>query len=316
MKIFKSYSAGLVSAAKSKRMTTLIYSVTLLLALVIAIPFHSVLIAQAGNTMALSSLVKHFDYTSYTDFMRQSGKAIRPFLLTAVWMGFFFLLFTIFFTGGVLTILTEENKFTVKDFLTGCGKYFMRFLRLAVYIIIIISVIEGLLIFVIGVILAAAYTTVQSEASLFYIFLVGTIIGLLFLTLFLTISDYAKVILFREDSKKVLKSMWTSTKFVLRHFFGAFLLYLLLLIAPVVFFILYFLLDESIGMISGFTIFIMFLIQQVLIWLRTWVKIWFLGSELTYFDLIQESKKLIAEKYSPVRSEEQAGEMLGNPQVS
>ena len=115
MKILNAYSNGLVSAAKSKRMTTLIYAVTLLLALVIAIPFHSVLIAQAGNTMALSSLVKHFDYTSYTDFMRQSGKAITPFLGLAVWIGFFFLIFTIFFSGGVLTILSEENKFLVKN---------------------------------------------------------------------------------------------------------------------------------------------------------------------------------------------------------
>jgi len=79
MKIFNAYSAGLVSAAKSKRMTTLIYAVTLLLALLIAFPFHLTLLRQAGNTMALGSLVKHFDYTSYTDFMRQSGKALTPF---------------------------------------------------------------------------------------------------------------------------------------------------------------------------------------------------------------------------------------------
>ena len=302
MKILNAYSNGLVSAAKSKRMTTLIYAVTLLLALVIAIPFHSVLIAQAGNTMALSSLVKHFDYTSYTDFMRQSGKTITPFLGLAVWMGFFFLLFTVFFSGGVLTILSEENKFLVKNFLSGCGKFFFRFLRLAIYMLIIISIIEGVLIFVIGAILVAAYQTVQSEASLFYIFLVGTVAGLLIFILFLTISDYAKVILFREDSKKVLKSIWTSTKFLLRHFFGAFFLYLLLLIAPVVFFILYFLLDGSIGMVSGFTIFVMFLIQQLIIWLRTWIKIWFLGSELSYFDLIEENKGLTEEKYSQVRS--------------
>ncbi len=316
MKIVKAYSAGLISAAKSKRMTTLIYAATLLLALVIAIPFHAVVTARAGNTMALSSLVKHFDYTSYTDFMRQSGKAIRPFLLTAVWMGFFFLIFTIFFSGGVLTILNEENKLNIKEFLSGCGKFFMRYLRLAIYMLIIISVVEGLLFFAIGAVLVSAYPSVQSEASLFYMFLVGAIVCLVFFILFLAISDYAKVILFREDSKKVLKSMWTSTRFVFRHFFGAYFLYLLVLIAPVVFFILYFLLDESIGMVSGFTIFIMFLIQQILIWLRTWVKIWFLGSELTYFDLIQESKKLIAEKYSPARLEEQAGEILGNPQVS
>lgn len=286
MKIFTSYFSGLKSASRLKKMTTLIYGVTFLLALIIAIPFHSTLTSEAGNTMALRSMLKHFDYTTYSDFMRVSGKAIRPFITTAIWMGMFYLLFTVFFSGGVLNILNSEvQKFSIKNFLDGCGKFFFRFLRLAIYMIIILLLVTAIVFMPIGMIIASAYKTVQSEASLFYIILIGAIVYAFFFLLILMIGDYAKIILFKNDSKKSLKSAWTSTKFVFKHFFGAYSLYILLLIAPVLFFVVYFLLNNSIGMVSGFTIFIMFLIQQIFIWLRTWTKIWFLGSEIKYFEI-------------------------------
>lgn len=286
MKISTSYFSGLKSASRLKKMTTLIFAVTFLLALVLAIPFNSTLSNQAGNTMALNSLLKHFDYTTYTDFMRISGKAIRPFITTAIWMGMFYLLFTVFFAGGVLNILSSEGqKFSIKNFLEGCGKFFFRFLRLAIYMIFLLLLVTAIVSMPIGMIIASAYQTVQSEASLFYIILAGAIVYALFFVLVLMIGDYAKIIMFKNDSKKSLKSVWTSTKFVFRHFFGAYLLYILLLIAPILFFVIYFFLDNSIGMVSGFTIFVMFLIQQIFVWLRTWTKIWFLGSELSYFGL-------------------------------
>ncbi len=296
MKISTSYFSGLKSASRLKKMTTLIFAVTFLLALVLAIPFHSTLTNQAGNTMALNSLLKHFDYTTYTDFMRISGKAIRPFITTAIWMGMFYLLFTVFFAGGVLNILSSEGKkFSINNFLDGCGKFFFRFFRLAIYLMILLLIITLIVFMPLSMILVSAYKTVQSEASLFYIFVIGDIIFAMLFILVLTIGDYAKIILFKNDSKKSLKSVWTSTKFVFRHFFGTYSLYLLLLIAPILFFVIYFFLDNSIGMASGFTIFVMFLIQQIFVWLRTWTKIWFLGSELSYFGLANKFEEPIIE---------------------
>lgn len=296
MKIFTSYFSGLKSASRSKKMATFIFVITFLLAMIVAIPFQTTLKNEAGNSMAINSLLKHFDYTTYSDFMRISGKAVKPFITSGVWMGMFYLLFTVFFAGGVLNILTgEENKFSIKNFLDCCGKFFFRYLRLAIYIVIIEFIIALIVLIPLSMILAWAYQSVQSEASLFYIFVIGVVIFALLFILVLMIGDYAKILLFKDDSKKAFKSVWISTKFVFNHFFGTYSLYLLLLIAPVLFFVIYFFLDNSIGMVSGFTIFIMFLIQQILIWLRTFVKIWFLGSELSYFDLASKVEESIIE---------------------
>lgn len=311
MKIPKAYFTGFNSAAKLKKMVTVIYAVILLLALVIAVPFHSALLNQAGNTMELQPLLKQFNFTVYADFMNSYGKIVKALIPAAIWMGMFYFLFTVFFTGGILNILKDENhKFSAVNFFSECGKYFFRYLRMGIYLLIV-QILIGVIVFLpLSLILASNYETTLNEASLFYISVTGGIIYLLLFILVLIIGDYAKIILYDNDSKKVIKSIYTAFKFTSRHLFGTYLLYILILAVPVLLFAVYFWLDSAIGMVSGFTIFIMFLIQQVFIWLRVLVKVWFLGSELTFYGLINVNNNKTLEDASssenplPVSDEE------------
>jgi hypothetical protein len=287
MKIFNSYYAGLKSAAKLKKMVTVIYAVIVLLALVLALPFQSVLSSLAGNTMELDPLLRHFNYSVYSDFMNSSGKYIKPFISTAIWMGAFYYLFTVFFTGGILNILDgESRKFSITDFLSGCGKYFFRFFRLGIYLLVIQLLIAVAIFLPLGKILSGNYETTQNEASLFYITLAGVIVFAVISILVLIVGDYAKIILFRNDSGKVIRAVGRSVKFVFRHLLGTYILYLIISIILVLLFVIYLWLDDAVGMISGVTIFIMFLIQQIFIWLRVLTKIWLIGSELSFYEII------------------------------
>ena len=287
MKIFKAYFAGLKSAGKSKKMAAVIYAVIFLLALILAIPFHTALLSQTGNSMALHALLKHFNYTIFSDFMNSSGKVINIFILAALWMGIFYFLFTVFFTGGILNVLSDGNmKFSILNFLTGCEKYFFRFFRLGIYLLIIQFLTAVIIFFPLSKILSTNYETTQNEASLFYISLTGVIIFTVLFILILIIGDYAKIILFHNDSGKVVKTIGKSFQFVFGHLFGTYTLYLLILVIPVLLFVFYILLDNAVGMISGFTIFIMFLSQQAFIWLRVLIKVWFLGSELSFYKIL------------------------------
>jgi hypothetical protein len=289
MKIFKAYFAGLKSAGKSQKTAAVIYAVIFLLALVLAIPFHTALLSQTGNSIALHALLKHFNYTIFSDFMNSSGKVINIFILAALWMGIFYFLFTVFFTGGILNVLSNGNgKFSIMSFLWGCGKYFFRFFRLGIYLLIIQFLMAVIIFFPLSKILSANYEVTLNEASLFYIFLTGVLIFAVIFILILIIGDYAKIILFNNDSKKVIRAIGKSFQFVFKHLSGTYTLYILILTAPVLLIIFYFLLDNAVGMISGFTIFIMFLIQQAFIWLRILIKIWFLGSELSFYKNLNE----------------------------
>ncbi len=284
MKIFNSYTAGFKAALNTKKLITTIYIITFLMALVLAIPFGNTIQKEAEHSMAFSALLKGFDYTVYQDFMNNSGKAIQPYLSTAIWMGIFYLLFTIFFEGGILTVLRrKEDKFTLRFFWEASAKYFSRFFRLAIYMIITQVIVAVIYFVILGKILSSAYNSVPNEIYLFYTALIGIIIYILIFIFLLTITDYAKIMLVENDQYRPFRTLVRSVGFVFKHFFSTYLLYLLLLIFPILLFIIYFKVESVIGMTSFATIFVMFIIQQLIVWVRIYTKIWILGSELNLY---------------------------------
>jgi len=290
MNIIQAYINGLKSAGQSKRIATLIYIITLFLGLIVAIPFFQAFKAGTGDSLLINSLLKDFDFTAFTEAMRHGGSVFKTIAPHGIWIGLFFIILSIFLIGGILKTLNQKpTGFSMNYFFDGCGSYFFRFLRLTFYMIIIHIIIALIVFLFLGLILEGAYKTVESEKGLFYIGLTGGIIYLLLFIFLIIITDYAKIILVKDRSRKVLVCMWRSIKFVIRHFLRTYGLYLLLLIAPVLLFFIYFILNRAIGMSSGITILIMFIIQQIFIWSRAWIRIWILGSQLEFYSVYHEN---------------------------
>ena len=284
MKIITSYTSGFKATFKTKKLVTTIYIITFLMALILAIPFSGTIEKEAGNSMAFSALLKDFDYTVYQDFMNHSAKAIQPYISTAIWMGIFYLLFTIFFEGGILTVLKrKEDKFTLRFFWEASAKYFGRFFRLAIYMIIIQAIVAVILFLILALILSSVYKSAPDESYIFYTALVGIIIYLLIFTFLLVVTDYAKVMMVENDEYRPFRTIIRSFAFSLKHFLSTYFLYLLLLVVPIMLFFVYFKIESAIGMASGLTILLVFIIQQLLVWTRIFTKIWILGSELTLY---------------------------------
>ena len=291
MKILTSYIMGFRSASKSKKLALLIYIITLCLVLCLAIPFGNTIEKETGNSTAFTSLLKDFDYTVYKDFMNQYSKAVEPYLSVAVWAGFFYLLFTIFFEGGILTILKRrEKKYSLNTFWKGSAEYFSRFFRLAIYSVAFQIIIFLVIYIPLVNILDSVYDTVDSEVPLFYILLSGIIILFIFV---LTVTDYSKIMMVENDNNRPFKTFFKSFAFVLRHFPSTYFLYLILLLFPVLLFIIYFKVEGIIGMSSGIGIFAVFIIQQLFIWCRVFIKIWILGSELNLYGKFEGREKQI-----------------------
>jgi len=55
------------------------------------------------------------------------------------------------------------------------------------------------------------------------------------------------------------------------------------LIIPLILLVAYFLLEDKLGMVSPETVLAMFIIQQFYIWSRTYVKIWILASQYSFY---------------------------------
>jgi hypothetical protein len=285
MKILKSYSAGLKRTVGLTKIVTIIYSITLLLGLILAFSFNSQMTKLLSSRMELYKLLQDFDYTLYTDFTNNYSFIIQPFMQIIIWFSCFYLFFTIFFAGGIFKSFEGSViKSKPQAFFAGCVKYFFRFLRLGIYTFIFQFIIHSIIAAVFGMILQGLIET-SAEPAIFILIVIWAVLHLLFFVLISLISDYAKIILVKEDSKKVWKALYGSLKFSLRKIHLTFPIYLSLIIIPVILTIIYWVLDGVIGTTSGLTVLIMFLIQQIYIWLRLFSKVWLLAGEYEYFNM-------------------------------
>ncbi len=302
MKILKSYFNGLGKSFKLIKMSFIIYLFTLIVALIFVFPFRSALIDVTGsNSLSLRPLFRDFDYTIYKGFLFQHKDFIALVSKQFFWFGLFYFISSIFLAGGILSIIHKKEKVTIKNFISGCGEYFFRFFRLSIIILILQIIIIALIFIPTQHTIENLYSTAKSEVTLFTVAVIGIIVAALFVVLFLIISDYTKIFIVKNDSKKVFKSFWNGIKFSIKHLFSTYTLYILLTIVPIVITIMYFFADSEIGMISTKRILVMLIFQQLFIWFRVFTKIWFLSSEYNFYSFffvpnIKEEKQALLEE--------------------
>ncbi|MCX6169361.1 MAG: hypothetical protein NTX65_08475 [Ignavibacteriales bacterium] len=299
MKILKSYSRGFKEARTSTKIVFIIYGSTLLLGLIAAGAFNSQLTGMAGARMELYKLLPNFDFTVYSDFMNNYGDIIQPFITQLTWFGLFYFFFTAFFAGGILKYF-EGSSITSKAqaFFAGSTKYFFRFLRLGLYVLFFQLIVFAIIALIFSSIFTKAVDN-TTEPTLFVILLIWSVLHLFFFILISIISDYTKIILVKEDSRKVWRALITGLKFTFKKIYVVYPLYILLLIVPVAATLIYFWLDELIDMRSEFTVLVMLIIQQIFIWFRLFSKVWILGSEFVLFNdhLIEQTKPLLTQEF-------------------
>lgn len=298
MNILKSYLEGFKKTSVITRVATIIYGITLLLGSILAFSFNSMMTNNFIKRSELYKLLSDFDFTVYSDFMNHHGDMIKPLAAIMIWSGFFYFFFTVFFSGGILKLFEGSSiKSKSQAFFAGSAKFFFRFLRLGIYILIFQSL--GFAIIAVG--FSSIFNRalpISTEPKLFTILVVWVAVHFLCFIFISIISDYAKIMLVKEDSKKVWRAMWTSFKFTVKKIYLTFPLYLILLIAPLLLFAAYFWFEGLVGMTSSIGIVAMLFIQQIFIWSRIFTKIWILGSEHDLFlsYLVYKSKPLITQE--------------------
>jgi hypothetical protein len=181
----------------------------------------------------------------------------------------------------VLIILQCKNLWIAQKVQSAC--YSKKASGLTLYYIIIHALVILIIWLPLSIIITTLAKNADSEKALFYAVITGAGLHTLIFIYLMIVAHYTRFMIITEDTTKVLKKIWASVKFVSRRFFLAYPLYLLLLANLVLLIFVYKFLSGVVGMTSGFTIFIMFLLQQVFIWSRIWLKIWFYGSQLEYY---------------------------------
>jgi hypothetical protein len=219
---------GLGSSFQRRRLAPRLWAANFLFSLLVIAPLAFALHDQASHSLTAAGILAKTDIHWLTDLSTRFmnlGPLLTGLLLAAV---VFYLLLAVFLNGGIIGNLVRPGAGTsLADFFHDCGLHFWRFLRLALlslpFYLLSAGVLHGLV--------ASLLRAVSRRAATEWPVMAANSLRLLTLVLLLglvsMLFDYAKIGLAVSGRRSVLKQTWLTLKFIARHFFKAWALYLL-----------------------------------------------------------------------------------------
>lgn len=299
---------GLQRVRKSPELILLMYAVSFIVALPLALQVRTDIQTSLNNSLVHENLRQGFDFAWYWQAFPRHGLAetfgplvVGPLpivsnferlldgaILRANWIllagGLIVLLSWTFMNGGILDrYLNPEDSRVRGRFLSSCGRYFFRLLRivlisLAIYYLFFTHAISPLQDWVAdGARGARSELATMLWALGIYTLAGGTLIlcGILL--------DYARIIVVAEDRRSVLISCVRSVRFVLRHPISTVSLYLFLLVVSGVVVFLYTLAAPGPEQASWFSVLMAFALGQAYLVARMFCKLSFLACQSCLF---------------------------------
>ena len=281
MTALRSIARGLQNGLRLPGLLLTLYVINLAVALPGAMVFRSLLRSTFGDSMAIERFLDGFDYTAYQDFLTQAGPALGTFFMGLFWILMAYMLVSTLIAGGILSIAAQKPpKFSLGEFFGGCGRFFGRFFRLFVIFALVILVIMA----VVGAILAGVFSLATENADsevllVIWGVLVGSVgvgvLGFLLVTL-----DYAKVVTVRFDGRSMIKATGQAFGFVFRHLFSVKLSILLIVLVLAAGTAAYLWIASEVGMDSDLALAVVFVVQQVYVLFRIYLRVSFYDCEL------------------------------------
>lgn len=282
MNIAKAYFLGFKEAVRLPRPVFLIYFVNLLLAGMIILPFYGIMDAEFGQSTEVRSLLKDFDYSLFADFYNNSQAGISLLLGQIKWSMLIYWLLSIFLAGGIIRTLNQD-KFTMTSFFSGAGYSFFKFLRISI-IMLILQILLIMLVYILAFsIISSIADRANAEGGIIFTLVTAVIIHVLLMIILLTAGDYSKYYAALYDTSKTFKAIKGGFSYVFKNFFKTYTLYLMLIIVPALLIYAYFRIDAEIGTQTKMGILIMFFVQQAVVILTIWFRIWIYSSPLQMF---------------------------------
>lgn len=280
MTAIKAYIEGWKATFKTRSMWLLLYGVTFVLALLAALPLKGFMAKTVGQSLALNKSLPGFNYTFIGDVMNEYGDSIGLILNQSLVVVLLFLLISIFFVGGILSVFKQPVvEYDSTLFWQGCSRYFWRLLRLSVYFILL----HGALIALLGMLflsLTNYMSPFETESDLQWVQMIQIIgpIYILLATFLFMVHDYAKLHVVHSNRSLITKPVIETFRFVFKNLGKFFLLYLFNILTFLVIFGIYYFLKNLLLADTFGAITLLFLLTQIFIMARVGLKLLNLGS--------------------------------------
>lgn len=290
------------------------YLVNIILVAMLAIPLFSEMYRNLGDKSASSSMLAGFD-TEWADSFAQSGSelarslrvsvsgpgmfldnleffihgAIRSYGWLILGLGLLYITLNALMLGGLIGIFGEEKrKFSIGRFFHLAGSYFNRFFSITATAALVYLLFYKLAILPLIRVFEALGNTFLSERAAVLTSWIGALLAFFILTLLNIIFDYGRIAVIKENKQSAWEAIWIGLKFIFRHFGQVLGIYYVLVAITVLLTLVFAGLFSSISQTGLLLIILAFLLQQVFIVVKIWLRLNFYGCQYEFYRGISE----------------------------
>ncbi len=263
---------GLKAAWNNKKMLLVFYAVNLFFAVIVMIPFRSLLSSFAGHSLVGKSLAERFDLEYLVEFLSNTHGAASAMVMLFVVAGGMYWLTGLFLSGGAYGVLTSGEPFTGGLFWKNAGHYFGRFMRLFVWSLPVFAVFYAMQLVEKGIV-RVIFGKDPYQNIVFWGNAVQTVLGYLGIILYYLVLDYARIYTVRTGETKMRKALWHGLKFVAGHLGSTFMLSLVIYLIGLIALLIYYPLGIAMHVPSTMIALVLLVVQQCYILLKMLLRI-------------------------------------------
>ena len=291
MRVLRSYGYGIKEATSQPKIISVLWLINLLFATVFFYTVFNFLARTTGKSQASESVLQKLDFNFIFELLAHHGGAVRTILCLFLILIFVYSLVSIFLNGGILFTIALSTRMAATErredrfagiFFQGAGKFFGRFFRLFIY-----SLLLWVIFIILNVLLNLVFRPLTSsgtnEQMMLYLFWLRLAIGLFLIFLIRMILDYTRIKIVLEDTRNVFRSLLQTMGFVFQNFGKTLALYYLLIMTAIILFLIYWILKSLITPNSLFPILMAFVIGQLFIISRGWLKIALQAAQMEFY---------------------------------
>lgn len=224
----KAMFRGTLMSVRKIKAVLFVWLFNLLAAVLIAVPFLVIIhIELSGSDLAV--MVKPLDIMWIGDLLFKYNAMLGPGISLVLAASAVYALFAVLLNGGFVgRLLDLDGRLTLQSFLSDCGRFFLPFLRLFAVSLIFTAASMAAAWRLIGLLAEAATANALTEWPLIIASNLHIILTLLVLAAVRMYFDYARLIIVRDNDRRVLRALRAAFTFLKSRFFRSWGLYLAL----------------------------------------------------------------------------------------
>ncbi len=284
MGILNAFKKGFVITGKKSKLILYLWAVNIAFALLLTIPFFQFVSRGLSSSVMGDAVFKNVSFLWIGDVIYQAME--KGYLLSAGILipALLFLVLYIFLNGGIVGRLVENGEPVIlKTFFSDCGAYFWRFFKLFLISIPVYALVIGITTGITGAILNIFTENAATAWPGLFAKNIKMIVFLLSFSLVNMLMDYTKIGIVVRQETAVFKEWWNTVKFIKRHFWKTWGLYLVLGILFLIVSLLYLEIERFIPGHSTMLLLLLFLWHQVYMVAKLWFKLNFFGSQIEIY---------------------------------